>query len=88
MKKPKIFLVIDQGMIWEAYSDQPVEIIIKNDDRQFIRHLEPNINPKEIDKISTLLYALEEEDIKMPGQAEEEAKHIKVRKINRISRKK
>lgn len=80
-KKPCIYVVIDQGMIWEAYSDQPVELIINNADRQWLRHLETSINIREIKSAVKLLKALEEENIKLPGQAKAERKHLKVRRL-------
>ena len=79
-KKPLIYVVIDQGMIWEAYSDVSVELIVKNVDRQWIRHLEPVINQAEIKEVLELLGPLEELQIKMPGLVEEESRRIKIRR--------
>jgi hypothetical protein len=78
--KPRVYLVIDKGMIWEAYSDAPVELILKNVDKQWIRHLKTVINNSEIENILKLVSDLEEYQVKMPGLAEEEIKHIKVKK--------
>ena len=57
-----------------------IPLIVKNVDRQWIRHLEPVINQAEIKEVLELLGPLEELQIKMPGLAEEELRRIKIRK--------
>jgi hypothetical protein len=83
-KRPCVCVVLDQSMIWEAYSDQPVELIIKNVDKQWIRHLETVVNQFEIDQVTSLLKDLEEYEVRLPGLAEVEKKHIKVKKSPKI----
>lgn len=81
MKKNRIFVVIDKGMIWEAYSDEPITFLIKNNDKFWVREQAVEVNSGHIDKEQELIEALKEEDIKLPGLAEEEVKHIKVKKL-------
>jgi hypothetical protein len=79
-KKPRVFLVIDKGMIWEAYSDIEIQLLIKNVDKQWMRKLDVDIEPAKIDVEEELINSLESANVKLPGLSEEAKKHIKIKK--------
>lgn len=75
--RPRIHLIVEEGRIWEAYSDSPVELLISDVDKQWVRHINTTINSKHIDNIAALVHDLEKYNVVLPGLIEEIQRHVK-----------
>lgn len=80
-KLPRIFICIDNGMIWESAGDIEVMLVIKNVDKNWIRRLHVQQNILAVDNEEELIHLLEKENYKPEDLIIEEKKHIKVIKI-------
>lgn len=80
MKKqpvPRVFICIDNGMVWEACGDTEIMLIVKNLDRQWIRYLPVHKDVEFIDKEEEILKEMKLMKFKPADLRTEELLHKK-----------
>lgn len=88
MNKPRIFVCIEKGMIWETAGDIDCILIIKNVDKQWIRHLEVHKDSSIVDQEEEIITYMEKRGFKPEDLEAEEGLHVKAYPLKKLKKKK